>query len=396
MIRAVNILRRGGFSLFRGFSSATPQIEGEKSVIQTGTVKTKCFSNFASEMEYVAILPPGYEPHEKLPLLLSLHGGGQSAKDLHLMLPDFEARWKGGQLPRCVVASFSTLHGMGFYHNYYDGSLRYMDFFMTEWLPFLQQKFGVSSARSHTWLGGGSMGGLGALRLVFTHPDVFAGAATLEPGVDPVFDPSDLLDRNLMLRGDFKLISGMQTCHGSLAAETRAMFGSVNRKEWNMDSYHSYNPACIVRSNAVKIRDKEPRIYFDAADNDLFNLHDGAEFLHKTLWQYRILHEYHLCYKADHCGPSLIYRYDDMMKWLCRNMKEVLEPSKKALTPGQELYVSWLEKQDTFIPSDDAKPPEGAEPLTVFDQGFLDYCRKHLPDCIVKHADSPCEGVDRL
>merc|ERR1719334_989058 len=343
-------------------------------------------------MEYVAILPPGYKPHEKLPLLLSLHGGLQSAKDLHLMLPDFEARWKSEQLPRCVVASFSALHGNGYYHNYHDGSLRYMDFFMTEWLPFLQQKFGVSSARSHTWLGGVSMGGLGALRLVFTHPDVFAGAATMEPCVDPVFDPSDLRDRNLIGRGDFELYYGMQACHGSLAAETKAMFGSVNHNEWNLDSYHSYNPASIVRSNAVNIRDHEPRIYFDAADNDFLNLHDGAEFLHKTLWQYRIPHEYHLCNKADHIGPSLIYRYDDMIKWLCRNMKEVLEPSKKALTPGQELYVSWLEKQDSFYPSDDAKPPEGAEPLNVFDQGFLDYARKHLPDYIAKHADSPCEG----
>merc|ERR1719317_721562 len=288
-------------------------------------------------MEYLVALPPGYEPHEKLPLLLYLHGGNQNAKVIQYSLPDLEARWETEQLPRCVVAGFSTLCGSGFYHNYYDGSLRYIDFFMTEWLPFLQKNFGVNSARSHTWLIGGSMGGLGALRLALTYPDVFAGVTALEPFTDPVFEPSDLLDRNLCIRGDFESVLGQKMCHETNAAETKAMFGSLHRSEWDQDCYHSFNPACIVRSNAHNIREKEIRIYIDAADNDFFCLQDGAEFLHKTLWQYRIPHEYHLCSNADHVGPSVIHRIRDAMDWLCRNMKEVLEPSNNTLiTPGQE------------------------------------------------------------
>jgi len=396
MIRTGCILRRGGFSVIRSFSAASAPIDEQKAEIREGSIKTKCFSNFASALKYVAILPPGYKSHEKLPLLLNLHGGGQSAKDLLYALPDLEARWKSEQLPRCVVAGFSTLHGTGYYHNYYDGSIRYIDFFMTEFLPFLQQNFRVSSARSHTWLTGGSMGGLGALRLAFTYPEAFAGAATLEPCVDPVFEPSDILDRNLIGRGDFENWKGMEVCHGSLAGETKAMFGAVNREEWNQDSYHQYNPACIVRSNANNIRENEVRIYIDAADEDFLNLHDGAEFLHKTLWQYRIPHEYHLCYKADHIGPSLYHRVNDMNNWLCKNMKDVLEPKKEALTPGQELYLSWLTKQDSIIPVGDMKPPEGAEPLTMFDQGMLDYTREQMPEFIKKHANAPTEGVDRL
>ena len=85
-----------------------------------------------------------------------------------------------------------------------------------------------------------------------------------------------------------------------------------------------------------------------------------------------------------------------MNNWLCRNMKEVVEPSKKALTPGQELYLSWLSKQDSLFPAADAKPPEGAEPLTIFDQEFLEYSREKMPEYIKKHANSPTEGVDRL
>ena len=69
------------------------------------------------------------------------------------------------------------------------------------------------------------MGGMGALRLAFTYPEVFAGVATMEPLLDPVFEPSELLDRNLIARGAFPMVRGWTVCHGSHAEETKAMFG---------------------------------------------------------------------------------------------------------------------------------------------------------------------------
>merc|ERR1719193_1924567 len=164
------------------------------------------------------------------------------------------------------------------------------------------------------------------------------------------------------------MMRGLKVCHETNAAETKAMFGAVHHTEWDLDSYHSYNPSCIVRSNAQNIRDGELLIYIDAADNDFFCLYDGAEFLHKTLWQYRIHHEYHLYNKADHIGPSLLYRGKDMFDWLCRNMKAVLEPSDHTLTPGQELFLKTMNEQgEKFNP---AELPERAEPVTMLDQQF--------------------------
>merc|ERR1719233_104290 len=293
-------------------------------------------------MEYVAIVPPGYTHEEKLPLLLNLHGAGQDANSLIMFQKDLEARWKSEQLPRCVVAGFSSLNGLGYYHNYHDGSLRYIDFFMSEWLPFLQKNFGVSSARTHTWLFGISMGGLGSLRLAFTYPDVFAGAAAMEPALDPVFEPTELLDRNLIMRGDFELQKGTKLSHQTWAAETKAMYGAVQKTEWSTETYYKYNPACIARANAQNIRENGVCIYLDAADEDVFCLQDGAYFLHKTLWQYRIPHEYRLSYKADHVGPSVIWRLRDMVDWLGRHMKDAMYPKDNTLTQGQELYIKWL------------------------------------------------------
>jgi len=394
MIRSIRKLRHCG--RLRCYSTELSSCDDQKSQIQEGHVKTTCFSNFAKEMEYLVILPPGYSPDEKLPLLLNLHGAGMGAKSMVMMQPDLEARWESAQIPRCVVAGFSSLHGGGSYHNYYDGSLRYTDFFMSEWLPFLRNNFGVSSARSHTWLTGVSMGGLGSLRLALSYPEVFAGVAAMEPALDPVFESSELLDRNILHRGDFEMIEGVKSCHGTFSGEVMAMFGAVHNTEWDVDTYQRYNPSSVVRANAQNIRENGLLIYLDAADEDFFCLHDGAEFLHKTLWQYRIPHEYRLYHKADHIGPSMLYRIKDMTDWLGRNMKEAVDPSQTALTPGQEIYMKWLRENNFIMPDPNAQPPEGAEPVSFFEQPFVDHVKTMMPESLRKHMDYPTEGVDRL
>jgi len=240
------------------------------------------------------------------------------------------------------------------------------------------------------------MGGIGSLRLAFTYPEMFAGVAALEPALDPVFEPAEFLDRNLCGRGDYELTKGLKVPHGTMAAETKAMFGAIHHSEWDVESYYSYNPACVVRANAQNIRESGLRVYFEAADEDFLCLHDGAEFLHKTLWQYRIPHQYQLCLKADHLGPSLIWRMNDTMEWICRHMKDVLDPPDKTLTPGQELYMKWLSESEHFMGDPNVNPPEGAEPLTVLDQPFLEHIKKQMPEYLAKHMNSPTEGVDRL
>merc|ERR1712012_453796 len=101
----------------------------------------------------------------------------------------------------------------------------------------------------------------------------------------------------MLMRGDFNTdeLSNHVPPHGTAAAECEAMFGAVSHKMWDADAYQAFNPASIVRSNAQTIRDHQLKIYIEAGDQDLFNLHEGAEFLHQTLWKYRIAHEYHLC-----------------------------------------------------------------------------------------------------
>ena len=66
--------------------------------------------------------------------------------------------------------------------------------------------------------------------------------------------------------------------------------------------YRRWNPASIATDNAAAIRASGLKIFFDCGDNDYLNLHDGAEFLHRVLWDHGIQHEYRLVHGADHLG----------------------------------------------------------------------------------------------
>merc|ERR1719277_2205083 len=106
--------------------------------------------------------------------------------------------------------------------------------------------------------------------------------------------------------------------------------------DWDADAYQAYNPASIVRSNAQAIRDHQLKIYIEAADQDFFNLHEGAEFLHQTLWKYRIAHQYLLCTEADHLGSKM--------------MRKAIDPPCTEPTPGQTLYLEWLNENKVLMP----------------------------------------------
>ena len=132
-------------------------------------------------------------------------------------------------------------------------------------------------------LTGASMGGMGSLRLAFKHPDLFGAVAALEPGIAPIDDWNDMRMKHRFWRGD----QLMESIYGK----------PVDREYWNAN-----NPATIAQRNADKLRDSGLKIFLEAGDADLFWLYEGAEFLHQTLWNQKIRHEYRLYYDAEHVG----------------------------------------------------------------------------------------------
>ena len=83
--------------------------------------------------------------------------------------------------------------------------------------------------------------------------------------------------------------------------------------------------------NAGRMRERDLAICIEAGDDDFINVHDGAEFLHRVLWDLDISHEYRLTRGADHVGPTLIPRMREMYVWLA----SVLHRSARTEVPEE-------------------------------------------------------------
>ncbi|MEK6299668.1 MAG: alpha/beta hydrolase-fold protein [Acidobacteriota bacterium] len=249
-------------------------------------------------VEYSVLLPDGYEAEKgPLPLLLFLHGGGGDRSFLARMRSAIDEMWKAGTLPKMVVVTPSA--GRSFYMDYKDGSQKWESFIVGPFVEHLRATYKVTRERKGTLLFGISMGGLGALRLGFKYPEKFQGLAALEPGIDPALKWADVKPRNRFYRGD----DLMETIFG---------------KPFDAAYWEKNNPASIAAANAEKIRASGLGIYLDVGDEDSFNLHESAEFMHRLLWDYKILHEYHLIRGADHVGRTLRSRSMEGLAFLAR------------------------------------------------------------------------------
>ena len=65
------------------------------------------------------------------------------------------------------------------------------------------------------------------------------------------------------------------------------------------------------------------QVYFEAGDRDMFHLDEGAEFLHRVMWDHGVDHEYRLVRGADHLGRTVPARMRDALAFLTR---QVLDP----------------------------------------------------------------------
>jgi len=252
-----------------------------------------------SPVEYALIAPEGFADMRDLPVVLNLHGGGGSRQRLIDQVPFWEGLWQREVIPAAIVV-MPSVAARGFYMNFHDGSERWEDFVVNDLLNHVRESYPASHDPARTLLTGASMGGMGSLRMAFRYPERFGAVAALEPGVEPVLAYSEMQPKHRFWRSD-KLLQ-------------RAYGKPVVHEYWADN-----NPASMAVKHAEKLRSSGLQIYLEAGDEDQFWLYEGAEFLHRTLWDLRIRHEYHLVRGADHVGPSMVERMDEAVRFLFRS-----------------------------------------------------------------------------
>lgn len=287
-----------------------------------------------------AVLTPG-QP-EPLPLCIFLMGGGGTREALFDLQPLFDQWWNNSAVPPMILATPTA--ALDYYLEDPTGPIRWDSFLANEFIPHLRSNFNVNECV----IAGISAGGYGALKLAFAHPHLFEAVAAMQPMLEPGLRESDVGLRNRL--------------HHAGGGPPQLIGPARDPLLWE-----SNNPANRARENAQAIRDSGLAIYLDAAENDFLNAQDGAEFLHRLLWDLDISHEYRLLRGADHGGPSMRPRLCAMFGWFASVWVQV------ALNLDEEQSAAaWLQT------GMQGKPPAGATTTQAFIQ-FLRSSFEPLP-----------------
>jgi S-formylglutathione hydrolase FrmB len=239
---------------------------------------------------YCVLLPPGYDTDRsrRYPVLYFLHGLGEN-EQMFLQsggLDLVEDYWERGQLGPYLIVTPDG--GTSFYINSRDGRQRYEDFFIQEFLPFVDRSYRTLPGRSNRGIAGISMGGYGALHLAFRHPGLFGSVSASSPALIEKLPEVTSVGAQPPLVG--QLLSGV--------------FGSPpDRAFWDLNS-----PLTLARTAHLA----GLKIHFDCGEQDEYGFEHGARSLDAVLASRGIPHEFHLypgghnwAYFADHLLASL-------------------------------------------------------------------------------------------
>ncbi|HZQ20563.1 MAG TPA: alpha/beta hydrolase family protein [Terriglobales bacterium] len=248
-------------------------------------------------VRYCVMLPPDYDANskKKFPILYFLHGLGENEQALLNsggwgLIQDLQRDHKVGDF--LMVAP----EGRGsFFINSADVKIRYSDFFLTEFLPFIEKRYRVLRERRARGVTGLSMGGYGALRFAFAYPEMFGSVSAQSPA--------------LITESPRELNSGLRDA-GPLARLLGSVFGNpINVTHWNQN-----NPFQLARKNQAQIRSQ--KIYFNCGEQDEYGFAEGAEALHKQLLSEKVSHEFHLYpgghnadYFLSHLGETIEFHW---------------------------------------------------------------------------------------
>ena len=253
-------------------------------------------------------LPKHYDAKraESYPLLIQLHGGGGSNKDMENYPFMSVGGGIGGLLDQAIenglvapIVSVMPSTGRSFYMNFRDGSQKWEDFVMKDLLPYMRKNFNVVQGREGTFITGGSMGGMGSLRMAVKYPEVFQAVASMKPGIEPALAYDDITLRDKFSRPDTLI---------------KQIYGDPIDKDY----WAANNPATIINRNPSRLLGLS--IYLEVGDQDMYYFDLGTEFVHRVLFDAGISHEYRLVKGADHVGASLVPRSLDAFAFIGRQL----------------------------------------------------------------------------
>ncbi len=259
-------------------------------------------SNFSSHIlhravRYCVMLPSGYEKEtsKKYPVLYFLHGLGENEQTLLRsggwgLIEDLRQQRKVGDFLMVAPEGWDN-----FFINSADGQNRYSDFFLSEFMPYIETHYRVIRDRKDRGVTGLSMGGYGALRFAFAHPELFGSVS--EQSAALITESPRELNADVRSAGPLGRLLG-------------GVFGNpVNVAHWQQN-----NPFILAQKNQIQIR--KEAIFISCGQQDEYGFAEGATRMHKQLLAEDIRHEFHLYpgghsadYFLSHLGETIEFHW---------------------------------------------------------------------------------------
>jgi S-formylglutathione hydrolase FrmB len=254
-------------------------------------------------VHYCVMLPPGYDPAtagpspRRYPVLYFLHGLGDNE----------QALFKGGGWDlienlrqQGQISDFLVIAPEGkrtFYINSADGRVRYSDFFIREFIPYIESHYSIRRERSARAISGVSMGGYGALRFAFAYPELFSSVSAQSAA--------------------FIAESPRQTETIPTATPLSGLLGAVFGNPVDLQHWNQNSPFVLAKRNRARIRTPGLSIYFNCGREDEFGFDKGAAELHRQLQAGGIQHEFHL-YPGNHGAAYFLAHLGETLKFHSR------------------------------------------------------------------------------
>jgi S-formylglutathione hydrolase FrmB len=226
-------------------------------------------------VHYCVQVPGNYDkdPNARYPVLYYLHGLGDNEQSFSrsggwTLIEDLREHGKIGDF--LIVAPEG---GASFYINSADGKQRYSDFFLREFLPYIEKKYRVLPGRESRAITGISMGGYGALRFAFAYPELFS-AVSAQSAALMVESPEELNEL------------------GRSRPEAAEALAPLIGDPINVSHWKANDPFTLAKKNKNAL--KNTAIYFNCGQSDDYGFGSGSAALDKQLTAEGIAHEYHL------------------------------------------------------------------------------------------------------
>ena len=229
-------------------------------------------------VHYCVQVPSSYEQKDapgqprRFPVLYYLHGLGDNEQSFSrsggwTLIEDLRAQGKVGDFLIVAPEGYAS-----FYINSADGSERYSDFFLREFIPYIEKKYRVMPGREARAVTGISMGGYGALRFAFAYPELFSAVSAQSAAL--ILETPQQLDAMAQERSQ----------------DVRDAFAPLFGEPINVAHWRANDPYTLARKNKAAL--KTASIYFNCGQSDDFGFERGAAALDKLLTSEGIAHEY--------------------------------------------------------------------------------------------------------